>query len=520
MTGDDVSQASLFVEARGLSKAYPGVQAAQGVDFAVSRGEIVGLVGPNGAGKSTLIKMLAGAVIPDEGTISVSGAPVVIDRPSIATGLGLAFVHQERSDVPNLSVAENVQLGLGFPKRQGRIDRGALKRNAVAVLDRLGARMDPEALASSLSVVDQRLLTIARGIAADAQMIVLDEPSASLTADEIEMLHDVLRRLAAQGTAVVYVSHRLDEITALTDRVVVMRGGRVTGAFPTAGASTTKLIEHITGVPEAARVGVTRASLETQRQAMASADSTKLLDVRGLSRAGIVEDASFSLAAGEVLGLAGMVGAGRSELMRLIYGADRATGGEILVDGEAVTIKSPRDALRAGIVLLPEDRRRHGLILEQSIRQNMTLPAIRRFRRVPGLPVPSLARERRAAVEQMSDLAVRAPSPETVVGTLSGGNQQKVVLAKWLIHGARVFIFDEPTLGVDVSGKRELYARMEKLAAQGHGVIFVSSEFEELVETCSRVLVMREGRLTGEVLAPDISVAGLVSRCYADRAAA
>jgi ABC-type sugar transport system ATPase subunit len=502
-----------FLSVRSLTKRFPGVVAVERVSVTINPGETVGLVGPNGAGKSTLIKMLAGAVRPDEGQISIDGNAVEIESPHHATTLGLSFVHQELSDVPALSVAENVHLGLGYPRRlRIFVNRPALRNATREILDSLDCDIPVDALVADLSVAQQRLVMIARGLATNARLLVLDEPTASLTATEIDHLHAVVRKVVAGGTAVVYVSHRLDEIFGLTSRVVVMRNARVVADVPTASLDRASLITHIVGHAPHRRHQLPPASEGNGEQNRGD----QLLRVEHLTAPGVVEDVSFTLRAGEILGFAGLVGAGRTELMRLIYGADRPSRGRILVYGEAVRVESPRDALSAGIVLLPEDRRKQGLALDQSIRQNITLPTLRRFRAARWLPFPSVAKERRRAQEMITELGVRATGCEQPARLLSGGNQQKVVLAKWLVHDARIFIFDEPTHGVDVAGKVEIYALMARLASEGNGVIFISSEFEEIEEVCRRVIVLREGRIVDELRGAEITMATLLERCYRD----
>jgi ribose transport system ATP-binding protein len=502
-----------FLLARGLVKRYPGVTALAGADGALSAGLVLGLVGKNGAGKSTLIKILAGAAQPDEGEIIVDGERTEIHTPHHATALGFAFVHQELSDVPNLSVAENVELGLGYPRRLGvLVNQGRLRAKVRAVLERLGAHdIDPKTPVGSLSVAQQRLVMIARGIAADARLLVLDEPTASLSSEEIEHLHRVVKGLAASGVAVIYVTHRLDEIFEVTDHVAVMRDGRVVFAGPTRSVDMAMLIAHITGTAEVA--------VEQRRPRVAGAAlGEEVLRVEGLGLPDVVEDVSFSVRAGELLGIAGLVGAGRTELVRLIFGADRRAAGRIFVRGREVSIRSPVDARRHGIVLLPEDRRRQGAVLDFSVRKNITLSVLPRFRLAGPIPIPRVRRERTASQELVSRLNIKVGRLEQPVRFLSGGNQQKVVLAKWLATGADVFIFDEPTHGIDVEGKEEVYRLMEELALAGHAVIFISSEFTELVGACNRALVMREGRIVDELEGSALTDAALVERCYAGAA--
>jgi ABC-type sugar transport system ATPase subunit len=336
---------------------------------------------------------------------------------------------------------------------------------------------------------------------------VLDEPTASLTEEEIRHLHGVIRLLRDDGVAVLYVTHRLQEVFDVTDDLAVMRDGRMVFEAPTAKVARAELIEHITGH---------RAAVATERWQPGDGGSARaeLLRLEGLTHHHAVEDASFALRSGDLLGIAGLVGAGRTELVRLIFGADRATSGRVLVRGEQVRIRGPRDAMRAGIVLLPEDRSNQGTVQSFSVRKNITLPTLRRFRFSPALPVPQLAKERRAAEGLIERLQIKVARLEHPIGHLSGGNQQKVVLAKWLESGADIFIFDEPTHGIDVGAKEEVYRLMIGLAAAGNGVIFISSEFPELVGICNRVIVMREGRIVGEVEGDEVTESALIERCY------
>jgi ABC-type sugar transport system ATPase subunit len=496
-----------FVVVKGLVKRYPGVLALDHANGIVVPGAVVGLLGKNGAGKSTLIKILAGVVQPDEGEIFIDGERVRLTGPLDATRRGLAFVHQELTDVPNLTVAENIELGLGYPKvARTFVQRRALRRKAAEVLERLGADIDPRRKLGALSIADRRLTVIARGLAADARLLVLDEPTASLTDEEIVHLHDVIRTLRGQGVATIYVTHRLQEVFDVTDDVAVMRDGKMVFEAPTASVSRSQLIEHITGTGEIATTGRWRGP---------AAGAEELLRVEGLTRAGIVEDASFTLRAGDVLGIAGLVGAGRTELVRMIFGADPSSAGRVLVRGAPVRLRGPRDGIRSGIVLLPEDRRHQGTVATFSVRKNVTLPTLARYRAAPLLPFPSPRRERATAHELVERLAIKLRDPESPIRSLSGGNQQKVVLAKWLESKAEIFIFDEPTHGIDVGSKEEVYALLHELADAGKGVIFISSEFPELVGTCNRVLVMREGRLVGEFEGDAVTETALIERCYA-----
>jgi ABC-type sugar transport system ATPase subunit len=509
-TRDPVPSSATSLVTEGLSKRYPGVLALDRVDVEIHGGQVLGLLGKNGAGKSTLIKVLAGAVTPDAGRILLDGEEVEIGHPHRATEMGIAVVHQELLDVPNLSVAENVELGLGYPRSAGvLVNRRALRRRTREALELLEADISPRATVGELGPAQRRLVMIARGLAAEARVLILDEPSASLTETEIEHLHRVVRTLQGRGVAVVYVTHRLDEVFQVTDQVTVMRDGRVVHRGPTAELTQQSLIRHITG---------TAVVADEDRKGEVpppAPDAEELLGVEGISLDGVVEDVSFKVRRGDMLGIAGLVGSGRTELTRLIYGADRASAGRVTVGGEEVRIRSPRDALGAGIVLLPEDRKGQGNITNFSVRKNITLPQLRRHRSRRWLPMPRRRDERRYARSVIERVSIKVADEEAPVKNLSGGNQQKVMLAKWLDSDAEVFIFDEPTHGVDVEGKEETYKLMEALAKAGKGVIFISSEFSELVGTCNRVLVMREGRLVGELKAEAINDTEIVERCYA-----
>jgi len=502
-----------LVELRGIRKSYPGVVAADGVDLEVRAGEVLGLVGKNGAGKSTIIKMLAGLVQPDEGQIRLDGEIVDLKSPQDSGRLGLAFVHQELELVPRLSVAENVFLGLGYPKR-GVVRWKVLRQRAAAVLARLGADFDPRVAVEELTVAQQRLVMLARGIAADARMVVLDEPTASLTDDEIVQLFAVIGRLRDQGIAVVYVSHRLEEILELTDRVVVMRDGKVVEEDPTANLTRPALVAKITGV--AAIQDEAQLSRRTHR----TERGDELLRLEHVATGTVLRDVSFSVHRGEILGLAGLVGSGRTEVARALFGVDRLTSGSVWMDGRPIKLRSPAEALGHGVVMLPEERKRLGNVIELSIQDNVTLPTLARYRAVKGLPISSARRERLAVARMIERLGIKTDSGRKQVRLLSGGNQQKVVLAKWLLHGAEVFVFDEPTHGIDVQGKEDVYAVMDELAREGKAVVFISSEFPELISVCDRMIVMREGVSVAELDGEGATEDSILQHCYPDEVSA
>jgi ABC-type sugar transport system ATPase subunit len=499
-----------FLSLRGVHKSYPGVRAVVDVDIDLHANEIVGLVGKNGAGKSTMIKILAGLAQPDHGQILCAGNQVHLSGPGDAAALGLAFVHQELALVPNLSVAENVLLGLGFPTRARSLVRWPrLRERAAEVLARLEADIDPRALAGSLSVADQRMVMLARGLAADARLIVLDEPTASLTDAEIKHLFRVMRSLRDEGVCIVFVSHRLNEVLSMTDRIVVMRDGQVVSRHETGSLNHDTLVQAITGTAPADVI-----TRPLTRQLTVDPDRREALRVDHVSLPPMLNDVSLTAYNGEVLGLAGLVGAGRTELCRVIFGLDRARSGTVSVHGRPIKPGRLRQALQRGVVLLPEDRRNQGTVLDFSIKRNITLATLGRHRWLRLLPFPSGKAESATAADMVGRLDIRASSHEQTVRTLSGGNQQKVVLAKWLKHGADVFIFDEPTHGVDVDGKREIYAIMRDLADEGKAVVFISSEFSELIGLSDRILVLAEGTVVSE-LPGDTTEAAILNECYA-----
>jgi ABC-type sugar transport system ATPase subunit len=481
-----VTSAPALIEVRNAAKHFGGVRALDGVSVEIASGSVHGLVGENGAGKSTLAKVIGGVLAPDSGELLVDGRPVRFRSPREALAAGIATIAQEIALVPGRSVLENVFLGIE-PRRVGVVDRGALRKRFAALDERTGFGLDPDVRVGALRTAEQQKVEIVRAIAREARLILMDEPTASLTADESERLLDVVRGLAAAGTAVVLVSHHLDEVLAVCERVTVMRDGHIVRSGVAEAETAQSLVM--------ARVG---RAVDTTYPAKrpAAAGAPVILEARALTRGIAVNDVSIEVRAGEIVGLAGLVGSGRSEVARLIVGADRADAGEILLDGAPVRLRHPRDAARRGIAMVPESRKEQGLLMMRSIRENATLATLPRFSRA-GVVEPQ--KERRYAQALFERLDVRAPGTSTRVGSLSGGNQQKVLFAKWLAIEPRMLIADEPTRGIDVAAKREIHGLIADLAAGGMGVLLISSEIEEVLGLAHRVLVMRGGRVVEEL---------------------
>lgn len=478
---------------RGITKRFPGVVALDGVDFDVQAGEVHVLLGENGAGKSTLVKILSGAYAPDSGAILIHGRSVHFTTPFDAQRAGISTVYQELALVPQLSVAENILLGalpvlqLRAGRRLPLVDWRQARRQAAELLQQLGAQVDLDAPVQELSVAQRQLVEIARALRFRSRLLILDEPTSSLSDEEVAALFRVIRRLTAQsGVAVIFISHRLAEVFAIGDRVTVLRDGRKVGTYPIAAVSEDDLIRAMVGRDIRRAFPKRRAS-----------PGPEVLRVEGLRLPGRKGSVAFSVRAGEVVGVAGLVGSGRTELVRAIFGADPVAGGRIWVGGQLVRIRRPEDAIRAGIGFVPEDRKGQGLVLAHPVRHNLTLAVLRRL--LGPLGVIRLGEERALAAHFIERLKIRAVSDLQPVGSLSGGNQQKVVLARWLATRSRVIILDEPTRGVDVAARSEIYQLIDHIAEQGVGVLLISSELPELLGLADRVLVMREGELAGEL---------------------
>ena len=473
---------SPVLEMRGIRKAFPGVVALDGVDLTLNAGEVHMLLGENGAGKSTLMKILSGAYRKDSGEIHVQGQPVEIGSPRHALQLGIRVIYQELNLVPHLSVAENVFLGAA-PTRFGFIDWRQLSESTARLLADLGMNIDADTPLYRLSLAQRQMVEIAKALREQASILVMDEPTSALTTREVDQLFALIARLVTRGVAVVYITHRLDEVYRIGRRVTVLRDGK---------HIATKLLSEVT-VDELVRLMANR-DLKEHFPKRRVTPGNELLKVEGLGRKGALHDISFSLRAGEVVGIAGLLGAGRTELARVLAGADRSDSGRIFCDGEAVTFHTPADAIRKGIGLLPEERKAQGLVAALTVARNMSLPHGRKLAHAGFLPSQC---EERLAAPVVNDLRVKA-TPTQAVTLLSGGNQQKVVLGKWLAGDARVFIFDEPTRGVDVGSKVEIYNLMNRLTESGAGIIMISSELPELLGMSDRILVMRGGRIQDE----------------------
>lgn len=483
---------TMLLEMRGISKRFGATQALKEVNFAVDRGEVVGLLGENGAGKSTLIKILAGVHQKDAGEILIDGIPVSINTPADAQRLGIAVIYQELNLTPNQTVAENVflhhmQLRSGLLGKLGLIDRRRRERDTLALLDQLGIHgLDPNRKVGELSVAFQQLTEIAKALALDARLIVMDEPTSALPDEEVKHLFEIVQRLRERGLGVVFVSHRLNEVRAICDRVVVLRDGHNAGGMPIAEATDERIIALMVG-----------RAIENLYPKRSSEPGPVVLEVEGLTRRGVIEDISFAVRSGEVVGLAGLVGSGRTEVARAIFGADPLTRGTVKLDGKPVRIRSPQDALSLGIGYLPEDRKVQGLVLGMSVRHNLALTVLRQL--ALGGQLVNWARVNEVALAHAQEVHLRPMRVDIPVNALSGGNQQKVVLGKWLAAQLRVLILDEPTRGIDVGAKAEIHALIDELAHRGMAIILISSELPEVLAMSDRILVMCEGRLAGEL---------------------
>ncbi|WEX08374.1 sugar ABC transporter ATP-binding protein [Chelativorans sp. AA-79] len=486
-----VTDSAPVLEMRNISKTFGAIHALKNVSLTVNAGELHALMGENGAGKSTLMKVLSGAYVADPGgEVLVDGKPMVTGNPKIARANGIAVIYQELSLSPNLTVAQNIFLG-NEPSRFGLVDRRAMLRAAGPILQRLGVSFSPQTQVGTLSLGERQLVEIARALSTNARIIVMDEPTTSLTTRETEQLFEVIRNLKKERIAVIYISHRMEEIYRLADRCSVLRDGGYVGTLEREELSASRLVSMM--------VGRDLSSFYKKEHYTPKQGGEVILSVRDLADGVRVHGCSFELHRGEVLGIAGLVGSGRTELARLIYGADKRTSGTVTLNGKELSIHSPREALDQGIAYLTEDRKALGLFLDMSIAENVNISVIEEDARPGGL-LDFRAAARRAA-KAVEALSIRAHNTSVNAGSLSGGNQQKVLLARLLETAPKVIILDEPTRGVDVGAKSEIYRLIDELARQGIAIIIISSELPEIIGVADRALVMREGRIAGEVAA-------------------
>ncbi len=483
------------LEMRGISKTFTGVRALRDVRLQAWGGEILALMGENGAGKSTLMKILSGAHRADPGgEILIDGRPVAIHGPHDAKRAGIAIIYQELALAPNLTVAENIYLGSELTRPGYQVDRKTMAARCAPILQRLGAPFGPRSIVGGLSIAEQQMVEIARALHGESRILVLDEPTTALSSRETEQLFRLVRQLRSEGIALIYISHRMAEVYELADRVTVLRDGGYAGSLTHDEISAESIVRMM--------VGRDLSSFYTKQHDPDAVHPHVVLEVHGLTDGGRrVAPCSFSINRGEVLGLAGLVGAGRTELARLIYGADRRTGGRIRLEGREIQVRNPAQALALGIAYLTEDRKALGLFLDMSCGANINLGVIGRD--AAGGVLLDRARGRTRARDAFRNLRVRAASALVSVGSLSGGNQQKILLARLLETGPKVLILDEPTRGVDVGAKSEIYRIIDELARRGIAILVISSELPEIVGICDRVLVMREGHIAGIVGGPD-----------------
>ena len=488
-----------LIAVKNLSKSFPGVKALQDVQFDLQAGEVHALMGENGAGKSTLMKILAGVYTRDAGEVLLDGQPVDIKSPAHAQALAIGIIHQELYLMPHLTAAQNIFLGREPKDRSGLfLDEETVNRDTAALFARMHLHMPPDTRIADLTVARQQMVEIAKALSHKSRVLIMDEPTAALNNAEIEELFRIIRQLRAEGVGIVYISHKMDEIQRIADRITVMRDGRYIATVPAR-----------TPMGEIIAMMVGRTLEHADKHIPDTTANEVLLDVRGLTRGRAIRDVSFSVRGGEILGFAGLMGAGRTEVARAVFGADAIEAGEVRVRGQLLSLKSPRDAVQAGIGYLSEDRKHFGLATGMDVESNITLPSLRRwltwgmFLNRPAI---------RAIGQEMVDkLRIKTPSLTQVARLLSGGNQQKVVIAKWLVQDCEVLIFDEPTRGIDVGAKSEIYKLVNDLAAQGKAIIVISSELPEVLHLSHRILVMCEGRITGDVSALDATQESLMA---------
>ncbi|MBZ9864829.1 sugar ABC transporter ATP-binding protein [Mesorhizobium sp. CA15] len=503
-----VSPADAWMRIRGLTKSFAGELALDRADLDIERGRVHGLVGANGAGKSTLIRCLAGVTSPDQGSVTIAGDELQLGSPQASERAGLAFIHQELNLIPHFSALQNMLLGAPKVTRFGMIDWKRSGVAARAAAERVGIRFPLDTKVSELSVAQRWLVMISKALTRDASMIAMDEPTASLSEPESEQLFAIIRDLAAQGVAILYVSHRLVEVLRLCDRITVLRDGRIVSQAERGGLDKKGLVRAIIG--HAIRTPDERDRLAADRS------RKPIFSARSVAWKQSVKDVSLDLYKGEVLALGGLVGAGRTEFAHLVAGLARPETGSFQLDGKRLDIANPSEAVKAGIALVPEERRSQGVMLQQSVAFNINISTLKLLRSVPGLPFLSDAKARRQAESLVAHLGIKTLGVTARIAGLSGGNQQKALIARWLNAGTKLLILDEPSRGVDVGAREEIHDAIRALARSGVGILVISSDVEELTLLADRVLVMREGRVTGELTGADITEARIIELSYHD----
>ncbi|HEY8392716.1 MAG TPA: sugar ABC transporter ATP-binding protein [Capillibacterium sp.] len=474
-----------IVELKQISKSFPGVKALDSVDFTLKAGEVLGLLGENGAGKSTLMKILAGVYTKDEGRIKIFGQEVEHLTPLTAQKLGIAIINQELNLCDHLTVAQNIFLGREILRR-GVLHEKKMNAAARKLLEEFQIEIDPETMVGDLPVSKKQLVEIAKALSVEAKILIMDEPTSALTAKEIDNLFTIIKRLKEQGCGIVYISHRLEELQYIVDRVLILRDGKYIIDKPFKETTLSEIISYMVG-----------REIKEKFPRVEEQVGETIFEVRNLNAGRMVRNISFSLRKGEIVGIAGLMGAGRTETTRAIFGADPKDSGQILIDGKEVEIREPRDAIKAGLVLVPEDRARDGLCTKLSVRENVALPNLDFLSSKLGLV--NRKKEAEVTARAVKNFAIKLANPEVEAGSLSGGNQQKVIVSKWLARNSKVVIFDEPTRGIDVASKVEIYQIMNDLKKKGIGVLFVSSELPEILGISDRILVMADGRITKEL---------------------
>ena len=491
--------ADILVSMEGIEKSFPGVHALNQCRFQLHAGEVHALLGENGAGKSTMMKVLAGIYAPDAGRILYKGKAVTIAGPRAAQGLGISMIHQELNLMPHLTVAQNVFIGRE-PRRGVRfwLNEKAINEQTQELFQSMHLNLDPRTKVTDLTVAKQQMVEIAKALSYHSEVLIMDEPTAALTETEIDELFRMINQLRARGVGIVYISHRLEEIKRICNRITIMRDGHYINTVDAQDVSIDQIISMMVG----------RTIYESAPEVPDTPNQETVLAVKGLNRAGVLKDINFTLKKGEILGFAGLMGAGRTEVARAIFGADRIDTGEIYVQGRRAQIKTPRDAVRYGIGYLSEDRKRYGLALGMDVESNVVLAAFKNF--LGRLGWVNRGKTRRTAHQYVETLAIKTPTIQQRVRNLSGGNQQKVVIGKWLTADTDILIFDEPTRGIDVGAKSEIYKLLNDLAHQGKSIIMISSELPEVLRMSHRIIVMCEGRITGELNAAEATQEGIM----------